>query len=152
MGEYPELSARTEKIGDKWYSEPVSKMGERNYRYVVFTETASRLCYQVPRGGIPSQLMTTAIIQLAPCALENLRQSMNPRYKCIQDLLSQAFWAIMQISQYVPTCSAVREKQCSNFIDRNVNRDMTHGHASSYISGLMQPAYARMNQEGGMSI
>ncbi|KAK5791845.1 hypothetical protein VI817_007154 [Penicillium citrinum] len=31
----------------------------------------------------------------------------------------------------------------------NTKRDMAHGHASSYISGLMQPAYTQINLEGG---
>lgn len=40
-------------------------------------------------------------------------------------------------------------KRCANSLIRNTKRDMAHGHASSYISGLMQPAYTQMNLEGG---
>ncbi|KAJ5292390.1 uncharacterized protein N7443_008343 [Penicillium atrosanguineum] len=49
----------------------------------------------------------------------------------------------VQISVHIPW------KQCANSFIRNTMRDMAHGHASSYISGLMQPAYTQMNLEGG---
>ncbi|KAJ5547669.1 hypothetical protein N7513_004903 [Penicillium frequentans] len=71
-----------------------------------------------------------AHIHLAPRALENLQRSMDVRKQCVED----HFWNSMQ-----------KIKQ----ISENTKRDMAFGHASSYISGLMQPAYARINQEGG---
>lgn len=43
----------------------------------------------------------------------------------------------------------VSSKWCANSLIRNTKRDMAHGHASSYISGLMQAAYTRINLEAG---
>lgn len=57
---------------------------------------------------------------------------------------------IKQISEYESPIMDNREHY-SYQITRNTKRDMAFGHASSYISGLMHPAYARINQEGGLS-
>ncbi|KAI3192488.1 hypothetical protein CBS147311_9154 [Penicillium roqueforti] len=71
-----------------------------------------------------------AHIQLAPCALANLQQSMKFRQQCIGHHISNTLLKVIQ---------------CAG----KIKRDTIYGHASSYITGLMQPAYAKINQEGG---
>ncbi|KAJ5650938.1 uncharacterized protein N7484_004661 [Penicillium longicatenatum] len=89
-----------------------------------------------------------AHIHLAPRALQNLQRSMDLRKKCVEDHVMNSLQKIKQISQYEFPTMGYR-KHYSDLVYRNTKRDMAYGHASSYISGLMQPAYARTNQEGG---
>ncbi|KAJ5950769.1 uncharacterized protein N7479_009182 [Penicillium vulpinum] len=71
-----------------------------------------------------------AHIELAPYALENLQQSMRSRQECIEDHIRDSFQKIIERFELT-------------------KRDMLYGHASSFISGLMRPAYAAINQERG---
>ncbi|KAJ6125737.1 hypothetical protein N7523_003357 [Penicillium sp. IBT 18751x] len=57
-------------------------------------------------------------------------------------------WAGWAWSTYAAFCRKFGDHKMTQ-ISENTKRDMAHGHASSYISGLMQPAYAQMNLEGG---
>lgn len=91
-----------------------------------------------------------AHVHLAPRALENLQRSMNLRKKCVEDHFWNTLQKIKQILEYDLPLSYNRRHHSNSKLS-NTKRDMAFGHASSYISGLMQPAYASMNQEGGLS-
>ncbi|CAI7614861.1 unnamed protein product [Penicillium glandicola] len=71
-----------------------------------------------------------AHIELAPQALQNLQQSMRSRQECIEDHIQDSIYKMVESFELI-------------------KRDMLYGHASSFISGLMRPAYVVINREGG---
>ncbi|KAJ5827497.1 hypothetical protein N7447_004260 [Penicillium robsamsonii] len=68
--------------------------------------------------------------ELAPQALQNLQQSMKSWQEWIEEDIQNSIQKLIKNLE----------------ITKN---DMLHGHPSSFISGLMQPAYAATNREGG---
>ncbi|KAH8690053.1 hypothetical protein BGW36DRAFT_364783 [Talaromyces proteolyticus] len=89
-----------------------------------------------------------AHIHLAPYALKNLQKGMKSRQKCIENHIRESIQKIIQSFEYdVPEIDDC--KLDSNKLARLLKRDMLHGHSSSFISVLMQPAYAAINREEG---
>ncbi|KAJ5494558.1 hypothetical protein N7463_010645 [Penicillium fimorum] len=71
-----------------------------------------------------------AHIELAPQALQNLQQNLKSWQEWIEEDIQDSI-----------------QKLIKNF--EITKKDMLYGHPSSFISGLMQPAYAAINLEGG---
>ncbi|KGO42065.1 hypothetical protein PEX1_069780 [Penicillium expansum] len=89
-----------------------------------------------------------AHIELAPHALQNLQQGMKSRQECIEDDIQDSIQKMIHNFEY-DVQDIDNLKLDSNWLPRLIKRDMLYGHASSFISGLMQPAYAAMNREEG---
>lgn len=74
---------------------------------------------------------------------------MKSRQACIEDHIRDSIQKMIRSFEY-----DVRKmdnlKLDSNWLARLAKRDMLYGHASSFISGLMQPAYAAINRERGL--
>lgn len=92
-----------------------------------------------------------AHIQLAPHALQNMVRSMNSRQRCIQDHVQNSLWSLFDKTEYELPQTVSLKDSMTHHIHRLLQRDMLHGHPSSFISGLMHPAYISCQIEFGMS-
>lgn len=74
---------------------------------------------------------------------------MKSRQECIEDDIQDSIQKMIHNFEY-DVQDIDNLKLDSNWLPRLIKRDMLYGHASSFISGLMQPAYAAMNREEGL--